>query len=45
MSNKDKIIVYNKTIDKECMIHKNELELYIQNGYVKGRRPFTEEQS
>lgn len=43
MSNKDKIIVYNKTIDKECMIYKNELESYIQNGYVKGRRPFTEE--
>lgn len=43
MSNKDKIIVYNKTIDKECMIHKNELESYIQNGYIKGRRPFTEE--
>lgn len=43
MSNKGKIIVYNKTIDKECMICANELKPYLENGYVKGRRPFTEE--
>ena len=43
MSNKSKIIVYNKTIDKECMIYADELEAYIQKGYIKGRRPFTDE--
>lgn len=43
MSNMGKIIVYNKIIDKECMIYPSELELYIQNGYIRGRKPFTEE--
>lgn len=43
MSNKNKIIVYNKTIDKEHMIYANELDSYLENGYVRGRRPFTEE--
>lgn len=43
MSNNDRILVYNKTIDKEHRIYKNELEFYIQKGYVRGRRPFTDE--
>ena len=43
MSNKNKIIVYNKTLDKEHMIYANELNSYLKNGYVRGRRPFTEE--
>ncbi len=43
MGNKGKIIVYNSLTDKECIIFPDELDTYISNGFVKGRRPFTKE--
>ena len=43
MSNKGKIIVYNKQLDSEKMIYPNELDIYLDNGYVKGRKLFTDE--
>lgn len=43
MSNKGKTIVYNEQLNSEKMITPSELDAYLTNGYVKGRRPFTQE--
>ena len=43
MSNSGKIIVYNKQLDLEKMIYPDELDKYLLKGYVKGRKPFSDE--
>lgn len=43
MSNDGKIIVYNKQLDLEKMVYPDEIDIYLSQGYVKGRRPFTDE--
>lgn len=43
MSNSGKIIVYNKQLDLEKMIYPDEINIYLSQGYIKGRRPFTDE--
>lgn len=43
MSNSGKIIVYNKQLDLEKMVYPDEINIYLSQGYVKGRRPFADE--
>lgn len=42
-NNKGKIIVYSKSLDKEKMIDKKDLQKYLDNGFIKGRKPFSDE--
>lgn len=44
MGRKDIITVYNKQTDSERRIKKEDLNNYIEKGFVRGRRPFTDEQ-
>lgn len=42
-ASKGKILVYNKEIDKEKFLYKEELNEYLDKGFVNGRRPLSEE--